>query len=101
MGPHMFDTWNLVAHAWIRALECAWACTSVCGRLRAIELGMGIFVSRVPTKDNIADEPSREKYGLLKSMKAKKVEPHLSQMFKEAQTWKALSVLRQPASADS
>ena len=29
--------------------------------LRAAELGLSLFVKRVPTKDNIADDPSRER----------------------------------------
>lgn len=32
--------------------------------LRAAELGVSLYVKRVPTKDNIADDPSRERWEL-------------------------------------
>ena len=32
------------------------------------KMGTGAYVVRVPTKDNLADDPSRERYGLLKRM---------------------------------
>ena len=41
--------------------------------LRAAELGMEIRVDRVPTKQNIADLPSREEYNLLGMIGAEEV----------------------------
>ena len=55
---------------------------------------MGLFISRVASKDNISDEPSREKYDLMKRLNAVRVEPRLSSEFREAQTWEALSIVR-------
>lgn len=34
----------------------------------ALELGTALYIKRVPTKDNLADDPSRERYGLLQRM---------------------------------
>ena len=33
-----------------------------------MELGLQMFIERVPTKENISDDPSRERYSLLKYM---------------------------------
>jgi len=33
-----------------------------------MELGAALYIKRVPTKDNLADDPSRERYGLLRHM---------------------------------
>ena len=79
--------------------------------LRAAELGLSLYVKRVPTKDNIADDPSRERqvtqmficscaispvdrYSLLEKIPNMNfVEAHLDEVFQRAQTWEALSVL--------
>ena len=78
--------------------------------LRLAELGTEIFVKRVPTKSNIADDPSRERsalalrrvacfiftfrrYCLLRRLKAARVEARLDKVFLESQTWEALSIL--------
>lgn len=63
-------------------------------RMRALELGTGLFVSRVPTKENLADDPSRERYSLLEMLGAVRMEPFLHHSFELAQTWNALSVRR-------
>ena len=34
----------------------------------AIELGAAIFIKRVASKENLADDPSRERYALLREM---------------------------------
>ena len=34
----------------------------------ALELGTALYIKRVPTKDNLSDDPSRERYGLLRKM---------------------------------
>jgi hypothetical protein len=33
------------------------------------QMGCGMYVVRVPSKENLADDPSRERYGLLAGMK--------------------------------
>ena len=39
--------------------------------MMAWQMDCGMFVVRVPSKENLADDPSRERYGLLAGMKAK------------------------------
>ena len=64
---------------------------------RAIELNMHMYVGRVPTKDNISDDPSRERYVLLDRVKAIRLAPWLHPTFASAQSWAALSLVqRQP-----
>ena len=50
---------------------------------KAAEIGARIWVERVPTKDNIADDPSREDYGLLDKLKAVRVAPVLDEACKQ------------------
>ena len=78
---------------------------------RLAELDTAIWVSRVPTKENIADNPSRfwfclfilrasaslsffdrEEYALLGEWGAKRCDAVLDPCFVEAQTWTALSM---------
>jgi hypothetical protein len=47
----------------------------------AMKLGLGLMVQRVPTKDNIADLPSRESYDLLEKIGAIWVKPVLHHVF--------------------
>lgn len=47
---------------------------------------------RVTTKDNIADDPSREDYELLWRIGAARVEAVLEDVFLHAQTWQASSL---------
>ena len=61
--------------------------------LMASELGMSLHVSRVPTKENVADLPSREQYMLLNELSAQFVEPRIDQRFFEAQAWESLRVI--------
>jgi len=56
----------------------------------ALELQIGLYVSRVPTKENIADDPSRERYSLLKKLGAVWKEPALHERFRDPSTWEAL-----------
>ena len=62
-------------------------------RLKALEWGIGMHVSRVPSKENLADDPSREKYDLLRGLSATWREPHLCPAFVAPQTWEALSIM--------
>ena len=36
----------------------------------ALDLEAALYIKRVPTKENLADDPSRERYGLLQRMQA-------------------------------
>ena len=58
---------------------------------RFLELHMGVWVMRVPTDDNIADEPSREYYDTLWRLNARRVPPLLDDVFKSMQAWDSLS----------
>ena len=67
--------------------------------LKALELGTGIFVSRVPTKLNLADDPSREDYKLLARMGAIRREPWIDPRFLQRDTW--VSLLSASATANA
>ena len=87
-----------ITHAWCivfgtRALSWRALRHFVLCRLRALELNLGLFVGRVPSKDNIADDPSRERYCLLRRMGAIEVKPFLHPSFVKAQAWESLSVV--------
>jgi hypothetical protein len=43
-------------------------CVSFSPRSLALELGIDMCIKRVPTKENISDDPSRERYGLLQRL---------------------------------
>ena len=71
-------------------------------RLRAVELRLALHVHRVPSSENVADDPSRESYTLLQGMEAKRWPPRLSQQFREAKAWESLSIVaRQPSTANA
>ena len=53
---------------------------------------IGIRVKRVPTKDNIADDPSRERYDLLARAKATYGTPVLHKAFEDPCAWKAVAM---------
>ena len=79
-------------------------------RTLALELGLDMHIKRVPTKENISDDPSRERYGLLQRLgvssalgdwlspsrmcicvaQAEYVEPALEERFVDAQAWDSL-----------
>ena len=50
-----------------------------------------LWVDRVPTKENIADLPSRTEYQLLLDMGARFVNPVLDDMFWKPEAWSELS----------
>ena len=60
-------------------------------RLLALRLSLSMFISRVSSKENIADNPSREDYGTLKKMGATWMEPVLDPKFEQADAWTALA----------
>ena len=78
-----------------------------CSRTLALEIGCSMYIKRVPTKENISDDPSRERYGLLGKMgvgctaqpaerihclppKAHYVDARLEERFHNAQSWDSL-----------
>ena len=75
------------------------------------ELHVGIWIERIPTKENIADDPSRshtslvfvstslpsnysvrEDYRILNRLGAIRIEPRLFDVFLQSQTWQQLSI---------
>ena len=60
--------------------------------VKAAMLGCHMIVDRVPTKDNIADLPSREQYTLLELMGTVRVEPFLDSMFWDEKAWDTLQL---------
>ena len=94
-----FDQTCLVHGIWC-AMPVCWLCAPsprhlwvLACRTMALELECGLFVSRVASKENIADDPSRERYSLVKGMGMKFVRPMLHKRFEDAQGWDALSLL--------
>ena len=59
---------------------------------RAALSKMMLWIERVPTDSNIADLPSREDYGLLGRMGAKRVEPCLDDAFLHPDAWANLTI---------
>ena len=75
-----------------------------------MELKCALHIERVPTKENLADDPSRERYYLLERLQAthsnhgpktlalelhlqaKFVKPYLYERFVNAQSWESLAV---------
>ena len=60
--------------------------------MRALVLRMALFVSRVPTHDNISDDPSRERYVLLDRIGATRVRPFLHPHFTRPDAWESVSL---------
>ena len=58
----------------------------------ALEASISLYVSRVPTKENIADDPSRERYWLLDQMGAQAVEPKLDARFRHPDAWESVRI---------
>ena len=54
---------------------------------------MEMWIERVDTKLNIADDPSRGRYCLLNRMKAVRVPAKLDRAFEDPATWESLSIL--------
>ncbi len=61
---------------------------------RALLLGMHMVVDRVPSKVNLADDPSRERYGLLQQYpNCVRVRPWLHPMFTRPRAWESLATV--------
>ena len=89
-------------------------CIFACVRSMAWDIDAALYIKRVPTKDNIADDPSRERYDLLERMEVRppfftfpssqaaidgktfvvqavKVEAVIDERFDNAQAWSSLN----------
>ena len=55
-------------------------------------LRFGMHIMRVPTKDNIADDPSREDYKLMRALGARWCEPVLAKSFWHPASWEAIEL---------
>ena len=62
-------------------------------RTLALELNAALYVDRVPSKNNIADDPSREKYDLLHRMGAIRAVPYLHTRFLHPKRWESLRLV--------
>jgi hypothetical protein len=60
--------------------------------LLAAREGFGLWVERVPTKENIADLPSRESYKLLQALGAVWRTPFFAPAFERPAAWETVSV---------
>ena len=54
--------------------------------------GANAYIVRVASKENLADDPSRERYALLEQCGALSVAPKLDQRFSNAQAWESLMI---------
>ena len=79
-----------------RGSAAAWDYSAVvhCLWRFAAEHGFGMWLERVGTKDNIADLPSREDYGLLRAIGARRVEARLDVSFIRPVAWESLALLK-------
>ena len=61
--------------------------------LMAAKHGVGLWVDRVGTHDNISELPSREQYGLLAHLGAQWVQPQLPSELEEPRAWESVARL--------
>ena len=69
------------------------ACLAHCLWTRAAQLRTHLHIERVPSKDNIADLPSREEYALLEHMSITRMPAVMDTMFHNPCAWDSLSLL--------
>ena len=67
-------------------------CIVHCLWLKAAQLGIEMVIDQVPTKENIADLPSRGSYHLLEKIGAEAVEAKMDAAFCEPTAWEALTL---------
>jgi len=60
--------------------------------LLAARMGMALWIERVPSHDNIADDPSRENYDLLKALGAVYWEPVVPREVWEPDAWESVAL---------
>ena len=69
--------------------------------MKSLEWDIGLYITRVASKENLSDDPSREKYDLLAKCQAQRVEPYLCPFFEAAQSWQALSLIERDLACQS
>lgn len=69
-------------------------CIAHCLWTYLTKLKTEVIIRRVPTKDNIADLPSREDYVLLKELGAELVLPRLDSTLRSPSAWESISLVR-------
>ncbi len=57
-----------------------------------MRLRISLWVERVSTHDNIADNPSRESHELLQGLNATWLEPHLATAFRRPSEWESICI---------
>ena len=65
-------------------VHCLWS--------KAAQLGIEMVIDRVPSKDNLADLPSREEYSLMHKIGAQNVEARMHPDFCSPTAWEALKL---------
>ena len=75
------------------AKEWDHSCIAHCLWTKAVQMRTQVHVERVPSKENIADLPSREEYQLMQTMGIQRVPAQLSDAFHEPQAWSSLSLV--------
>ena len=98
-GPGLSTTraWCIAFGGCLRSrCRVFWAYLRGC-RMRALVLRMALFVSRVPTHDNMSDDPSRERYVLLDRIGATRVRPFLHPHFTRPDAWESVSLVASAA----
>ena len=63
-----------------------------CHIYKAARVGCEMWIERVDSNDNIADEPSRELYDTLESVGAKRLTPRFDDAFERPDAWTSLSI---------
>ena len=56
-------------------------CIFACVRTMAWDIDAALYIKRVPTKDNLADDPSRERYDLLEKIEVRPPFLYISYLF--------------------
>jgi len=68
------------------------ACIVHCLWSKAAQLGIEMVIDRAPSKDNLADLPSREEYSLMHKIGAQNVEARMHPDFCSPTAWEALKL---------
>ena len=76
-----------------RAKSFDHSCLARCLWSKIATLNADVSVQRVPTKENIADLPSREDYHLLEILGAKRLPAKMDKMFLKLGAWDSISIL--------
>ena len=67
--------------------------------MKAAQLGIDMWIERVPTKSNIADLPSRKRFELLEMLRAERVKARWDAAFWDPCPWESLRLRARPNGA--